>query len=1164
MRDQAAEFHDNLNEIDHLLRGSVAELVEHLRGEAHNKKLSNRRQLRFGRKGALTVEIDGPNRGRITDFSGTSKGMPPLGFIQSEIGGDFVGAVKWARAWLGIEGECPEPQVRRATQEPAPAEEDHEQAERCAKVDKIVAETLEVCGTPAEAYLRRRGITAALPDTVRWRPRAWGEYGAVVVLATDTAGTVQAVQQVYVTGDGTKAPLEVKKRTNGSLAGAVVRLPGTALLILVEGPETALSVWQATGCETWAALGGIGKVVDQVPAGAEVIVARDADPEGSTADKALQAAVEALVERGCRVRLACPARYADLPKSDFNDLLQREGEAAIRAVIATAEVFAPPAPHYPAASLPLDQARALLSRTINDFVAHAVTHDDGDEARQIGVKAAAGTGKTRTLLRELQARPEALEGHFDIFVPQHRLADELAQEAAGGPLQVQVIRGREYKQPNGSTLCAKAPEAREVARAGFSVWDHMCRRLDPETGESEVCEHFATCPYVAQFRNPEPAVRIMAHEAMFLPRNRGLPKPQAVVIDETFHAKALRQTDFALDRLTAGRPWRLFGRNIDPADLVDLDVIARTVRRALEAGEHPRDAGVTAEQCRFAAKIEFGGIEGLGITPGMTHADQRKRLDSYQRTEAMRLYRFWKLLETEIGRDGPLRQIELRRDVPGRDNEISDRIFLHWRHELRLSDVPVLVLDADLDPTITRKFLPRLEIVEVPVERQAEVVQVGDTACSRRRLLAWATAPEAEVQRASNRLADVQALLNTEAAKGARVLLVTYKEAAKRLWVPAGAAVEWFGNIRGLDRYKDFDTVIIAGREQPPVEAVEAQARALFADDLEPLTLTGALVRQVRGYRMRDGRQHGVTVEVHPDARVQALLEQVRERETGQALDRLRLIHRTRPARVIVLSNVVLDLTVDQLVSWKEIVPGTFRRVIADNAMPLVTGDMADAYPNLFPTREAAKKSVQRVRLLNGDKPLIDILLGECPQLATVTYRRQRDGKRAVTGQLAYDPRRVDPAAWLAEHLPGAELTEPATDVVVTPTMPAEIIDFAAAAARLADLSARLDRVNPARCAGALLDDLSVRLDLSQPATVVTMNEDVPFDDPVPTALPIEPAAPVLVDSSASFNPPISAGCGQVTRVYVPHDWGLDDPFAHLRRSPDLCAPLVELRKTTG
>jgi hypothetical protein len=459
-------------------------------------------------------------------------------------------------------------------------------------------------------------------------------------------------------------------------------------------------------------------------------------------------------------------------------------------------------------------------------------------------------------------------------------------------------------------MCAKAPETRQVASAGFSVWEHMCRRQDPEAGKYEVCEFFGTCPYVAQFDDQEPAVRIMAHENLFLPRNHLMPRPHAVIIDESFHVKALRRTDFALDRLTAGL-WRSFGRKADMGDLDNRDRIARAVRRALEAGEHPRDHGVAAEDCRFVAKLEIGSLEGIGITPGMSHAAQRKRLAAYRCSEALKLYRFWKTLEAEIERPGPLRQIEMRRDVPGHDGELSDRVYLYWRRDLKITDVPVLLLDADLDPTIGTKFLPRLETVEVQVERRAEVVQVMDTPCSRQKLLAWDGAPDDQVSRAANRLADVQALLHVEAANGARVLVVTYKKAAAdRLKAPPGCAVEWFGNIRGIDRYKDFDTVIIAGREQPSVEVVEAQARALFADDPEPLNLTGELVERKRGYRMRDGCPAEATVWVHPDPRVQALLEQVRERETGQAIDRLRLIHRAVPARVIVLSNIVLDLTV--------------------------------------------------------------------------------------------------------------------------------------------------------------------------------------------------------------------------------------------------------------
>jgi hypothetical protein len=41
--------------------------------------------------------------------------------------------------------------------------------------------------------------------------------------------------------------------------------------------------------------------------------------------------------------------------------------------------------------------------------------------------------------------------------------------------------------------------------------------------------------------------------------------------------------------------------------------------------------------------------------------------------------------------------------------------------------------------------------------------------------------------------------------------------------------------------------------------------------------------------------------------------------KTEQAIDRLRLIHRSQRARVILLSNVVVDVTVDRLVTWREL-----------------------------------------------------------------------------------------------------------------------------------------------------------------------------------------------------------------------------------------------------
>ena len=81
-------------------------------------------------------------------------------------------------------------------------------------------------------------------------------------------------------------------------------------------------------------------------------------------------------------------------------------------------------------------------------------------------------------------------------------------------------------------------------------------------------------------------------------------------------------------------------------------------------------------------------------------------------------------------------------------------------------------------------------------------------------------------------------------------------------------------------------------------------ARCLFGADTERLLLTGEFVSQMRGHNIKDGTRTAVVVQVHPDLRVQALVEQIREREVEQMVGRLRLVHRTTPARVFLLSNL--------------------------------------------------------------------------------------------------------------------------------------------------------------------------------------------------------------------------------------------------------------------
>ena len=205
-----------------------------------------------------------------------------------------------------------------------------------AKVKEIIDESIDVQGTPGELYLKSRGITAEMPDCIRFRYNAWEPYGALVAIATDVEGAYLAVQQIYITNDGKKAPLKVKKRTNKARDGwskkSVVRLPGKLPIVIAEGVETGLSIWQATGQETWVTLGVGNFRHAPVPAGAEVIIASDGNDADSEAAEQTRKAGIALKEQGVKVLVAEPPQG-----QDFNDVLVQQGEEAVRQMLSVAK-----------------------------------------------------------------------------------------------------------------------------------------------------------------------------------------------------------------------------------------------------------------------------------------------------------------------------------------------------------------------------------------------------------------------------------------------------------------------------------------------------------------------------------------------------------------------------------------------------------------------------------------------------------------------------------------------------------------------------------------------------------------------------------------------------------------------------------------------------------
>ena len=207
---------------------------------------------------------------------------------------------------------------------------------------------------------------------------------------------------------------------------------------------------------------------------------------------------------------------------------------------------------------------------------------------------------------------------------------------------------------------------------------------------------------------------------------------------------------------------------------------------------------------------------------------------------------------------------------------------------------------------------------------------------------------------------------------------MSYKAALDRITLPAGVDGLHLGNLRGRDGYKHHDVAVVAGRLEPSVGELERLTRCMFGDEAEPIATVAPgdhggtrYPTEQRRYRMAgnlagtlDGHASGpaVAVSVHPDPRAQSLLEQVREREIEQAVARLRLVHRDRPATVYLLTNVPLNLDIATVTTWNALTRDREGEACRrwQGVWLCSAGQRAQAAPDLWPTRGAEKQARRR------------------------------------------------------------------------------------------------------------------------------------------------------------------------------------------------------------
>ena len=217
-------------------------------------------------------------------------------------------AVLDALRGLGIvEGTGRVPQTDPAELARHQAEERREAEKRERKAQVVWAEAQPIGGTIAETYLREaRGITCALPDTLRFHPACWHPTAKrLPAMVAKVEGSDRfAVHRTYLRPDGSgKAGVEPAKAMLGNVAGGAVRLSeGQDALAVGEGLESCLSLLCGPLCgaaAVWAALSTSGMTGLRLPArpGAlprALIVATDGDAPGRAAGHQLASRATAL------------------------------------------------------------------------------------------------------------------------------------------------------------------------------------------------------------------------------------------------------------------------------------------------------------------------------------------------------------------------------------------------------------------------------------------------------------------------------------------------------------------------------------------------------------------------------------------------------------------------------------------------------------------------------------------------------------------------------------------------------------------------------------------------------------------------------------------------------------------------------------------------------
>lgn len=603
-------------------------------------------------------------------------------------------------------------------------------------------------------------------------------------------------------------------------------------------------------------------------------------------------------------------------------------------------------PYFDLEPMPVAEGNEKLHANLDDFFASVA--DREAQKRKMALRVTMGAGKTTVAIEKIKALlAENPNLNIEYYVPTHDLAGEIVERFEGIDASIHLIhvRGRNQGHETGNAPCVRYAYAQSLARQGLSVRSNACQRADDQR-----CEHFNDCAYFKQFR-PHPfksgAVRVFASAYLKERRPNELPEPDLVVIDEAFLPAIIKTVEVSDPRL------RQLLNNASGDSLGD-DLV-NALRDGLPVLKKLREKGfdharLTELEVDTSINIRFDpNTSGERNFPAAQ--DARERFEAAEVLET---------LTQEMANESRDDVERLRYD---------DRNFQVILVRIETMGIPedahMLFLDATADYSILNHLFGAIEFHRVDFEQRAYVTQVYDTQGTNH---SWNTKED--------QVDDLVAVIGTHTEIGHKILCVSHKALADQLRMRddlgSNVGIAHFQAIRGIDEFKGHDSVFITGRHQAPQHAIDGLARAVWWNDETPLFHEAAaeinappsddLERELRGYLTADPDDAaGVYVRSFRDPRIEAIHKQTREAETVQAIARLRLVHAETIKNVYLLGNLPIEIPVNRLISWNELMLNDAERdLLKFGNVPLTARGWREMRPDLELNEDRAKKHQKR------------------------------------------------------------------------------------------------------------------------------------------------------------------------------------------------------------